>query len=515
MDLEFADLIDYFREDKKTESIILYIESIKKPVEFMKAARAFTREKPIFALKAGRFEEGIQAAASHTGALAGSNKIYNLALERAGIVRVQKVEDLINVAQSLSMQKMPENNRLCILTNAGGPGVIATDALIERGGSLAEISPQSRQALNDNLPAFWSHGNPVDILGDARASRYEKAIEICLKDPNNDGLMIIFTPQAMSEPVATARAVARLSKRYQKPIFTSWMGAEYVEDATRLLLNNGIPSYTTPEPAIDAFTLMFKSRQLNYALKQLEKNTDFIQPSAKISHTYQNLIQTLKTEGKRTFLNEIETKSLLEEYQIPTSGTKLAHSPSQASSLAEQIGFPVVLKVQSPQILHKTEAGGVILNLGNKLAVHKAYEEILYNAQVYNPEAVIEGITVQKMIDPAAGFELLLGLKKDPIWGSVLVIGAGGTNVELSQDTVASLLPTNKNFLEAQIQETKIYQLLKGYRGQKGVDLNYLMNILQNFAQLVTDFPEIQELDINPLLIKENSAYALDARVIF
>ena len=514
MDIEFADLLDYFSEDHKTESIILYVESIKKPEEFIKAARKFTKNKPIFAIKSGRFEEGSKAAASHTGALAGSDDVYAAALERAGIVRVHKVEDLINVAQSLSMQEIPKGNRLCILTNAGGPGVIAVDALIERGGALANLSEETNTALNEVLPPFWSHNNPVDVLGDAQADRYEKAVDICFKDENNDALMIIFTPQAMSEPVPTARSISRLAKKYKKPIFTSWMGADYVAEGVRLLLSNGVPSYPTPEPAIDAFTLMHGYQELNRQLKLGENQTNEINNLKPDLKPYKQLIQQIKAEGKRNFLNEVETKALLEEYKIPTTKTQLATSPEHAAQIAETIGFPVVLKIQSPQILHKTDAGGVILSLKTPQQVKEAYAKIVQNAHEYDSKATIEGVTVQKMINSSGGTELIIGLKKDPVWGAAIVFGSGGVNVELLQDKAICLLPLNKAFARQTIEKTKVYKLLQGYRGQVGADLDYLENILVNFAQLVSDFDEIEEIDINPLVMKGSEGIALDARVI-
>jgi|688.fasta_scaffold69553_2 acetyltransferase len=516
MDIEFADLIDYFNDDEKTESIILYVESIKKPEEFIKAARRFTSRRPIFAIKSGRFEEGSKAAASHTGALAGSDDVYDAALEKAGIIRVKRVKDLINVAQSLSMQDIPQGNRLCILTNAGGPGVIATDAVIERGGRLATLTDKTMESLNQALPSFWSHGNPVDVLGDARAERYEKAIDICIQDENTDALMIIFTPQAMSEPVQTSRAVSRIAKRYKKPIFTSWMGAEYVEEGVKMLLKYGIPSYQTPEQAIDAFSFMYKYLQLNDNLKkgEAEGEVTAIKVSAETIKTYKDLIESIKKEGKRDFLNEVETKSLMEEYKIPTTKTKLATTEAEAAQIAESIGYPVVLKIQSPQILHKTDAGGVMLSLKNAEQVQEAFRKIVQNAKEYNSEASIEGVTVQKMVRLSGGVELLIGLKKDPVWGPAIVFGSGGVNVELLQDTAISLLPINKFFASHLIEKTKVFKLLQGYRGQEGANLDYLRDILVNFAQLVIDFPEIAEIDINPLLIKGNEAIALDARII-
>lgn len=516
MDIEFADLIDYFNDDEKTESIILYIESIKKPEEFIKAARRFTAKRPIFAIKSGRFEEGSKAAASHTGALAGSDDVYDAALEKAGIIRVKRVKDLINVAQSLSMQDIPKGNRLCIITNAGGPGVIATDAVIERGGKLAELSDETMASLNEALPSFWSHGNPVDVLGDARADRYEKAINVCIQDKNTDALMIIFTPQAMSEPVQTSRAVSRIAKKYSKPIFTSWMGADYVEEGVKMLLKYGIPSYQTPEQAIDAFSFMHKYRNLQDELAKFDAEP--ISTSAKVSPkviaSFKELIAKVKSSGERDFLNEVETKGLLEEYGIPTTKTKLAQTSTEAGKIANEIDFPVVLKIQSPQILHKTDAGGVLLNLNSVEDVTKGFDKIVSNAKEYDPKALIEGVTVQKMVSLKGAHELIIGLKKDPVWGPALIFGSGGVNVELLQDKTITLLPINESMAQKAMEHTRIYKLLQGYRGQEGANLEKLKSILVSFSQLVSDFPEINEIDINPLSILGDQAYALDARII-
>lgn len=517
MDLEFSDLIEYFDQDQQTESIILYIESIKKPEEFIKAARKFTSKKPIFAIKAGRFEEGAAAAASHTGALAGADDVYDAALKRAGIVRVQKIEDLINVAQSLSMQSLPEGNRMCIITNAGGPGVITTDALVERGGKLSKLSEEVKNELNQALPPFWSHSNPVDVLGDAQADRYEKALELCMKDPNSDAITVILTPQAMSEPVPTARSIARIAKKYNKPIFTSWMGADYVEEGVKILLQSGVPSYSCPEPAIDAFSMMCRYKELKQLLDNSDKSSSdtSLKVSEETKKKYKNLMKEIAAGGERNFLNEIEAKGLLEEYGIPTTKTSLATSAEEAASIAEKIGFPVVMKIQSPDILHKTDAGGVLLGLKSTEDVKDGFKRIMENAKAYNSKAKLEGVAVQKMVNLSGGTELIIGLKKDSLWGPTVIFGAGGVNVELLKDKTISLMPLNRKLVQESIQGTKIYKLLAGYRGQAGANMTYLEDIVLNFGKLVSDFPEIQEIDINPLVIKGNDAYALDARVIF
>ncbi len=517
LDLEFSDFIEYFDQDGKTESIIMYIESIKKPEEFIKACKKFTAKKPIFAIKSGRFEEGSKAAASHTGALAGSDDVYDTALKRAGIVRLYKIEDLINVAKGLSSQKLPQGNRLCILTNAGGPGVITTDALVEKGGKLAELSPETVEELNKALPAFWSHNNPVDVLGDALHDRYEQACEICIKDKNNDALMVILTPQAMSLAKETAESISKLSKKYNKPIYTSWMGSSTVDKGVEIFLENGVPSYLYPENAIDAFTNLNKYVELKKSLEVInaykEEHRNGTDKNA--IQDYKKLIESIKLKGERNFLNEIEAKNLVEAYNIPTTKARLATNADEAAKLSEEIGFPVVMKIQSPDILHKTEAGGVKLNIKTTEDAKKAFEEIIKNAKAYNAKANIEGAVVQKMVDLKGGFELIIGLKKDSLWGPTIIFGAGGVNVELLKDKTISLMPLNREIIKEAISNTKIYKLLKGYRGQEGADLGYLEEILLNFAQLIKDFPEIEEIDINPLIIKGKEAYSLDARIIF
>ena len=517
MDAEFSDLIEYFDQDGKTESIILYIESIKQPEKFIEAARRFTRQKPMFAIKSGRFAEGSKAAASHTGALAGADHVYQAALERAGIVRLQKISELIDIAQPLSMQKPPAGRRLCIITNAGGPGVLATDALVEKQGKLAELSQATVEKLNQVLPPFWSHNNPIDVLGDAQADRYEKAITICLQEPNCDALLVIFTPQAMSEPVRTARAIARLRESYpEKPIYTTFMGSEYVEEAVKHLLRNNVPSYPTPEEALDAFMLMHRYFKLNDALKISEQSSQEItKVSSAVKEKHKAVFLAVKENPERNFLNEIETKKLLEDYGIPVTKEKLAKNQEEALEFAKEIGFPVVLKVQSPQILHKSDSGGVRINLKDREELKKAFEEIIVNVKSYDPKAQIEGIVVQEMLNLSDGSEILIGSSKDELWGHTIVFGAGGTEVELTKDTAITLMPL-KNTLAAKklIEETKISKILMGYRGKVKTDLDLLAKVILRFAQILEDFPEIKEFDINPLFVKGQQLRTLDARII-
>jgi len=517
VDAEFSDLIEYFDQDEKTESIILYIESIKKPEKFLQVSRKFTLHKPMFAIKSGRFEEGSKAAASHTGALAGADHVYQAALERAGIVRVKKISELIDIAQPLSMQKPPKGNRLCIITNAGGPGVLATDALIERGGKLSQLSQVTLDNLNQVLPAFWSHNNPVDVLGDAQADRYEKAIDICLKDQNCDAVLVIFTPQAMSEPVRTARAIARLKEAHpEKPVYTTFMGSEYVEEAVKYLLRNNVPSYPNPEEALDTFVTMHSYFNLNDSLKNLKQlPEEKTKVSLEIKTKHQKVFKKIKTSLEREFLNEIETKELLEDYGIPVTKEQLATTKEQAIKFAKKIGFPVVMKIQSPQILHKSESGGVRINIKNKEAAEKAFQQIIVNVKNYDPDAQIEGIVVQEMIELSEGVELLIGSTRDPLWGNTIVFGAGGTEVELARDTAVDLFPVNNlSRAKSLIKKTRISKLLEGYRGREKTDLDLLAKIILKFAQILEDFPEIKEFDINPLVVKANQFHALDARII-
>ncbi|MCB0563304.1 MAG: bifunctional acetate--CoA ligase family protein/GNAT family N-acetyltransferase [Phaeodactylibacter sp.] len=509
IDVDFADLIDYFGTDQRTSCILIYMESLKDARKFMSAARAFARSKPIIILKAGRSAEGGQATLSHTGSLAGNDAVYDAAFQRAGIIRVDTIAQLFNCAQSLAMQPRPYGNRLAIVTNAGGPGVLATDSLMMNGGALAKLSEASMKKLNGFLPAHWSHNNPIDVLGDASAETYQKALDVCLADPNVDGVLAILTTQDVTDPTEVAKAVVEVSSKYRKPVLASWMGEEDVKEGRDLLEEGKIPHYRYPESAVDVFIKMFQySRNLEMLYEtppaipqQMNLKTDIAKA----------IIHTIMDSGRRQLM-ENEAKELMKSYGIPVGSFKVVSSVESAVKFAQEIGYPVVLKIASPDIGHKTDVGGVKVNLANDAEVRHAYEQIMKTAREKRPDAEIRGILVEKMA--AKGFELLIGAKKDPIYGPVIAFGQGGVAVEVFRDMKLGLPPLNRVLARRTIEGTRIYPLLKGYRGMPGVNLEELELILVKFAYMVMDFPEIREIDINPFVVNEDGGMALDAHIV-
>ena len=509
IDVDFADLIDYFGTDQRTSCILIYMESLKDARKFMSAARAFARSKPIIILKAGRSAEGGQATLSHTGSLAGNDAVYDAAFQRAGIIRVDTIAQLFNCAQSLAMQPRPYGNRLAIVTNAGGPGVLATDSLMMNGGALAKLSEASMKKLNGFLPAHWSHNNPIDVLGDASAETYQKALDVCLADPNVDGVLAILTTQDVTDPTEVAKAVVEVSSKYRKPVLASWMGEEDVKEGRDILEEGKIPHYRYPESAVDVFIKMFQySRNLEMLYEtppaipqQMNLKTDIAKA----------IIHTIMDSGRRQLM-ENEAKELMKSYGIPVGSFKVVSSVENAVKFAQEIGYPVVLKIASPDIGHKTDVGGVKVNLANEAELRSAYERIMKSAREKRPDAEIRGILVEKMA--AKGFELLIGAKKDPIYGPVIAFGQGGVAVEVFRDMKLGLPPLNRVLARRTIEGTRIYPLLKGYRGMPGVNLEELELILVKFAYMVMDFPEIREIDINPFVVNEDGGMALDAHIV-
>ncbi len=511
LDVSMADLIDYFGSQTETQSIILYIESITEAREFMSAARAFARTKPIVAYKAGRFQESAQAAASHTGAMAGVDAVYEAAFQRAGIVRIFEVDDMFDCAELLARQQPPKGDRLAILTNAGGPGVMTTDTLIACDGHLAKLQEETVEALNQVLPPFWSHGNPVDVLGDAPPDRYAKALDVVLKDKNVDAVLVILTPQAMTDPTATAKAVGEVASSAHKPVLAAWMGGRMVSQGIQILNEAGIPSYTAPEKAVRAFMhLVHFARNLEI----LHETPRDIPMSFHLDRQrLRAVFDTVLTEGN-DILSENLSKAFLEAYDIPVTRPQLSRSADEAVEVARHIGYPVVLKVHSPHITHKTDVGGVVLNLSGDEAVHKAYDEIVARAREKRPDAAITGVTVQKNVTKGNGVELIIGTKKDPIFGAVIMVGMGGVAAEVFRDRSLALPPLNESLARRALESLKSWPLLQGYRGKPGVNIDRLIEVLMRFSYLVADYPEIKELDVNPLLVTEDDLVALDARVV-
>lgn len=511
LDVNFGDLIDYLGEDEETKCIILYIESILNAREFMTAARAFARTKPIIAYKAGRFPESAEVAASHTGAMAAADNVYDAAFQRAGIVRIYDIGKIFDVAELVGRKKVPAGHRLAIITNAGGPGVMATDALIALKGDLAKLNDKTIEELNNNLPEFWSHSNPVDVLGDARPKRYAKAVSIVLEDPGVDAVLVILTPQAMTNPSGTAREISKIAENAKKPILAAWIGGGSMTEGIQILSESGIPAYDTPEQAIGAFiTLVDYGRNLK-ALYETPKDVpvEFSLDRKEFRRKFDEIIkQSLEV------LPEATSKFLLESYEIPTTLPKTASDATEAVQAAEQIGYPVVLKVLSPQISHKTDVGGVVLNLHNAPEVKSAFEQIMSNVKAARPEADVEGVSVQKMVDSEKGVELILGIKQDPVFGSVMMVGTGGIFAELFKDIALELPPLNEKLARRMLERLNIYPLLQGYRGRPAVNIDKLVEVLIRMSYLAADYPEITELDINPLLVKPDGVIALDGRVV-
>jgi len=513
IDVDFGDLIDYFGTDPKTRSILMYIEGITNARKFMSAARHFARTKPIIVVKAGRFSESAKAATSHTGALTGEDTIYNAAFKRAGIVRVDEIADLFSCAEVLGMQPNPRGPNLAIVTNAGGPGVMATDALIARGGKLAKLGQKTVDTLNKILPPYWSRGNPIDILGDANAERYKTVIEACLQDEKIDGLLIIYTPQGVAEAISIANTIVQLCKRrgMQKTVVTSFMGYESSEEANRILSENSIPTFSTPEQAVAAYMNMYQYKrnvELLYETPE-ELPVDSVPPKRPLE-----VILRDAARENREILNEMEAKKLLDYYNIPVVKTLVAKTVNEAAALASEISYPVVLKILSPQIIHKTDAGGVVLDIGSEAELREAYDQIIQRAKEYNPKAEIRGVIVQHMVKEK-GYEVILGAKRDSLFGPVILFGMGGVGVEFFKDVAVGLPPLNQTLARRIMEETKVYQLLKGYRNMPPANLKLLEEIMVQFSQMLVDFPQLKEVDINPLFINEKEAFALDARVVF
>lgn len=512
LDVGFADLIDYFGTDPHTACILIYMESIEDARKFMSAARSFSRNKPIIVLKAGKSEEGGQATKSHTGSLAGNDAVFDAAFRRAGIIRVDTIAQLFNAAQSLAMQPRPRGNRLAIVTNAGGPGVLATDYLMANGGQLAKLSEKTMEVLDSFLPDSWSHGNPVDVLGDAGEEAYRRTVDACLRDEHVDGVLVILTPQAMTDPSAIARGIVEINQVasfMKKPVLAAWMGESDVWEGREILEKGKVPNYRYPESAVDVFVRMHKyarNLQLLYeTVPGIPRDFDRKKEDAReiIYHAL---------DKDRTTLTENEAKNLMACYDIPVSRNKVTTTADEAAEFAEEIGYPVVMKVVSPDIGHKTEVGGVKLDLPDEQAVRDAFKSIMDGVSEARPDARIQGVLVEQMIDKP--FELLIGANKDPIFGPAIVFGRGGVAVEVYKDTQMGLPPLNMALARQIIHDTQIYPLLKGYRNMEGVNLEELEFTLVKFAYLVMDFPEIKEIDINPFVADEKGGIVLDAHIV-
>ncbi|MGD8540868.1 MAG: bifunctional acetate--CoA ligase family protein/GNAT family N-acetyltransferase [Desulfobacteraceae bacterium] len=514
-DVDFGDMLDYLANDTRTRAILLYVEAIHQARKFMSAARAAARVKPVVVVKAGRFLEGARAAASHTGALAGSDAVYDAAFRRAGVLRVKDMQALFDVVGTLAMTRPFQGDRLAILTNGGGVGVLATDALIERGGRLADLSGESLARLDGVLPPTWSHGNPVDIIGDAPGSRYADALAVLLDDPGVDAILVLNCPTAVASGIEAAQAVIATVKQNElkaadRGLLTSWLGEAAAEGARQAFGECRIPTYRTPEEAVRAFMQMVRYRRGQAMLMETPPNVpEEFEPDTPAAGA---VLKAALAEG-REWLTEAEAKALLGAYRIPVVPTRVAATPAAAAELAAEWGGPVALKILSPDISHKTDVGGVALDLETPAAVRAAAVAMLRLVQTARPEARTQGFTVQPMIARRETHELIVGMIEDPQFGPVVLFGHGGTAVEVIADKALALAPLNMHLAREMMGRTRVIRLLEGYRGMPPADLEAIALTLVKVSQLACDLAEVLELDINPLLAGAGGVMALDARV--
>lgn len=510
-DVEFGDILDYLAVDPATHGILLYVEGITNARRFISGLRVAARMKPVVVIKAGRHDAGSKAAKSHTGAIVGSDDVFDAALRRAGVVRATTIEQLFAAAQLLATHHGACGNRLAIVSNAGGPGVMATDRAADLGVGLAGLDASTTDRLNAILPAHWSHANPVDILGDAPPDRYHDAVAACLTDAGVDGVLVMLTPQAMSEPLSAAEAVIEASKGNDKPVLACWMGDKHVEAARTAFSERGIPEFTSPETSVEAFAYL-----ANYHLNQqlLLQVPEPLSRQREPDIEGANMILDGALAEGRDLLSAMEAHALLTAFHIPVVPAMVARSANDALIAAETIGFPVAMKVNSPAISHKSDVGGVMLNIGNAAAVRSAYNDLLAGVQQRVPDAVIDGLTVERMVKKAHGRELLVGVVRDPVFGPCVTFGAGGTAVEVVRDRAVELPPLNTYIASNMIRRTRTYELLGAFRHLPAVDEEAILQTLRGISEIACELPRIRELEINPLLADENGVVALDVRVV-
>lgn len=509
-DVDFGDMLDYLAREPEVRGILLYIEAVTNARKFMSAARAAARLKPVVAIKAGRHPASAAAVTSHTGAMAGADAVYDAAFRRAGMLRVGEIGDLFGAVETLSMGHKPRGDRLAILTNGGGIGVLAADALLARGGRLAGLSESTRHALDAVLPRLWSHGNPVDILGDATGERYARALDVLMQDPEADAVLVLKCPTAVGSGEDAASAVIEIARKHQRCLLTCWLGEDAAAESRRLFEANRIPTYFTPERSVRAFADLLSYQRNQEMLMQTPPSVpEHFEPDAEAAR---QLIERALEEG-REWLTEQEAKKVLEAYRIPAVPTQVAADPRSAARVAASLPAPLALKILSPDITHKSDVGGVALDLPTPAAVGAAAEAMLERIRARLPDTRIEGFTVQPMIQRRGAVELIIGANEDPQFGPVILFGQGGIATEIIADTALALPPLNMHLAHELISATRIYTLLKGYRGQPPLALDEIALTLIKVSQLIVDMDEVAELDINPLLSDESGVLALDARM--
>ncbi len=507
-DVDFGDVLDYLASDPATRAILLYIESVRAARKFMSAARAAARNKPVLAVKAGRVPEGARAATSHTGALAGADDVYDAAIRRAGMLRVDTVLELFGAVETLSRAKPVYGDRLAIMTNGGGPGVMATDALVRGGGRLASLSEQSLKRLDELLPATWSRGNPVDIIGDAAVERYVATLEILIQEPAADAVLFIHVPTAVVAAAEIARACAPVAKNGR--VLACWLGGSALDEARRIFAEEGIPTYATPEEAVAGFLQLVDYRCNHQALMETPSSApkEFVPDTG----AAREVVRTALGQG-RELLSEPEAKRVVAAYGIPIVETRVAASAEEAAQIAQTLGFPVALKILSPQVTHKSDVGGVALDLASEAEVRTAAEAMARRLGERVPGAELAGFTVQEMVRRPRAHETIVGVAPDPVFGPVILFGQGGVAVEVIADRAVALPPLNLALAKELVSRTRIARLLDGYRDRPPADRAALHLALEQVSQLIIDLPEVVELDINPLLVDERGVIALDARI--
>lgn len=493
-DINEIDLLRAWAEDPETKVIMAYLEGISNGPEFIKVARHVTRQKPIVSIKSGTTNAGSRAVSSHTGTLAGSEKAYDAAFKQVGIIRASSVEDLFDIAQALARQPIPQSDAVAVVTNAGGPGIMATDAIERAGMHLAGLAIETQQALQAKLPAAASVANPIDVLGDAPADRYALAIEAALADPNVATVLVVLTPQTSTQIPETAKVLGELAKTTHKPILAAFMGDLAIRPGAQILTQYSIPNYPVPDRAVNALSAMWYYRQwLN--TPELD-----IEPVAVDRNKVREVLDRVRKEGRVT-IGDAEARDVLQAYGIPLPKSILATTADEAVAAAESIGYPVVMKITSPDILHKTDIGGIKLNITSAGDVRDAFDLLIYRARRYMPDATIWGCQVQQMVK--GGREVIIGMNRDPQFGPLLMFGLGGIYVEAFKDVTFRVAPIDRREAKEMLGEIRSYNLLRGVRGEKPSDLAAISDIIFRISQLCTDFPEIVELDINPLMVFE------------
>jgi acetyltransferase len=510
-DVDFGEILDYLIYDNKTHYILMYVEGIRNARRFMSALRSAARIKPIILLKAGRHEAGSAAAATHSGMAAVSDTVFDAAVRRAGVVRVQNVGHLFYAAKALASKFRPQGNRLAIITNGGGPGAMAADRAGDLGIPLAQITNETMAMLNKSLPTTWSHSNPIDIGGDATPERYHDTILAVAQDPNVDSTLVMLSPQAMTQPMEVAKAVIEVSEKGSRSIICCWMGEEQVREARALLENAGIPAFRMPETAVELFHHISKYYRNQKLLLQTPEPTR--QHGRPETEGAKMLIEALLAE-RRKVLSEMESKAILRAFRIPVAQTMVARTATEALLLAEQLGFPIAMKVDSPDLPHKSDAGGVRLNITNAPAVRNAYHDIMDTVQKRHPNAKINGVSIEPFLSRPNGRELMIGVFRDPIFGPVITFGAGGFDVEIFSDRSVALPPLNKFLAKDLIDSTRASKILDQFHNMPPVDREAIKEVLLCISEMVCELPWIMEMDLNPLIVDENGAIAADARIV-